>query len=137
MIYLLFLLLFIPCQAMERTITLGSSPAQPITPADIRIEIIDTAIGAASSIADSAMVNPADSAQITELKKWIQTQLTAIDEKHTTAVSTVKATTDTTVQSAQQSSKYAVYLALIAGGTSIVGIIVTALLTHYLGKASG
>jgi len=133
----LLLLCSMQVMAMERTITLGSSPAQPISPADIRIEIIDATAGVATAVADSALANPNDSAQLAELKKWIQQQLTAVDEKHTAAVSNVKATTYTTFQSAQQSSKYAVYLALIAGGTSIVGIIVTALLTHYLGKSSG
>jgi 3-oxoacyl-ACP reductase-like protein len=76
---------------------------------------------------------------IRQFQKWIQDQMQEFTERHEKKMATVASTVETgttTAAQAKSNSRYAVYIAIITGITSISATIVTVLLTHYLSKGS-
>lgn len=126
-------MLTIPLLAMEQSQEVATiSTASP----DIIIGIVETSAPRRLSL---IVDDKPQSVDIGQFQKWIQDQMQEFTERHEKKIATVAAiveTGTTTALQAHTNSKYAVYIAIITGITSISATIVTVLLTHYLAKGS-
>jgi hypothetical protein len=145
--FLLLLFIVLSASAMQessRPISESSSSTGHEAPASVSLFVVNTPSRAYTPVATPALFgfDEENGPTIQEVKIWFTRAIAQCEQEHALTLqelqtalrqhTDVTAAAQTAAQSAQDSSKSAIYVAIIASSASIIVCIASSLMSHYL-----